>query len=195
MRKKERESLAATPLSRRDLLLRGGGLGLWSLFDHPRLFSLVDAVESKPTNPQAAPVTNSLSPGDDQFLDELEKLNFQYFWEQASPQTGLIKDRCNVLVNNNSNVGSIAATGFGLTALCIGQKRGFIPLAEARDRVRMTLRWLLNSMPNHRGFFYHWANIKTGERIWDSEISSIDTAILLCGVLTCRRHFRSTEIT
>src|SRR5258708_17078779 len=97
MRKKERESLVATPLSRRDLLLRGGGLGLWSLFDHPRLFSLVDAVESKPTNPQAAPVTNSLSPGDDQFLDELEKLNFQYFWEQASPQTGLIKDRFNVL--------------------------------------------------------------------------------------------------
>jgi hypothetical protein len=49
-------------------------------------------------------------------------------------------------------------------------------------------------MPNHRGFFYHFANIKTGERIWDSEISSIDTAILLCGVLTCRQHFRHAEI-
>ena len=196
MRKKERESLVATPLSRRDLLLRGGGLGLWSLFDHPRLFSLVDAVESKPTNPQAAPVTNSLSPGDDQFLDELEKLNFQYFWEQASPQTGLIKDRCNVLVNNNSNVGSIAATGFGLTALCIGQKRGFIPLAEARDRVLATLRFLWKKMPTHGGFFYHFADINTGERVWDSEVSSVDTSILLCGILTCRQHFEEhSEIT
>src|SRR5258708_23119571 len=112
MRKKERESLVATPLSRRDLLLRGGGLGLWSLFDHPRLFSLVDAVESKPTNPQAAPVTNSLSPADDQFLDELEKLNFHHFWEQASPQTARIKHLCNVLVNNKSNAASLAPQGF-----------------------------------------------------------------------------------
>jgi hypothetical protein len=50
-------------------------------------------------------------------------------------------------------------------------------------------------MPLHRGFFYHWANINTGERTWDSEISSVDTAILLCGVLTCRQHFQHSEIT
>src|SRR5258708_8899515 len=189
MRKKERESLAATPLSRRDLLRRGGSLGLWSLFDHPKLFSLVDVVDSKPTKPQAAPVTGSLSPADDQFLDELEKLNFQFFWEQASPQTGLVKDRSNVQTNNNSVVGSIAATGFGLTALCIGQKRGFIPLVEARDRVLATLRFLWKKMPTHGGFFYHFADINTGERVWDSEVSSVDTSILLCVILTCRQHF------
>jgi hypothetical protein len=50
-------------------------------------------------------------------------------------------------------------------------------------------------MPNHRGFFFHFANIKTGERIWDSEVSSIDTAILMCGVLTCRQHFHNADIT
>jgi hypothetical protein len=49
-------------------------------------------------------------------------------------------------------------------------------------------------MPNHRGFFYHWANINTGERLWDSEVSSVDTAILLCGILTCRAHFQHSEI-
>ncbi|MBV9622495.1 MAG: hypothetical protein JOZ14_00780, partial [Acidobacteria bacterium] len=48
---------------------------------------------------------------------------------------------------------------------------------------------------HHRGFFYHWANINTGERVWDSEVSSIDTAMLLCGILTCRTHFRDTDIT
>jgi len=44
-------------------------------------------------------------------------------------------------------------------------------------------------LPNHRGFFYHFANINTGERLWDSEVSSVDTAILLCGVLACAEHF------
>jgi hypothetical protein len=189
MRKKERERPVATPLSRRDLLLRAGGFGLSSVLDRPKLFSLVAATENKKTNPPPAAPTNSLSAGDDQFLDELEKLNFQYFWEHASPQTGLVKDRANVQTNNNSNVASIAATGFGLTALCIGQKRGFISMPEARDRVLATLRFLWKKMPTHRGFFYHFADVNTGERVWDSEVSSVDTSILLCGVLTCRQHF------
>jgi hypothetical protein len=136
-----------------------------------------------------------LSPQDDQFLEDLEKANFQFFWEQAGPDTGLIKDRCNIRTADNSTVASIAATGFGLTALCIGQQRGYVSLSDARERVIKTLRTLWNVMPNHRGFFYHFANIKTGERIWDSEISSIDTSILLCGILMCRRHFRSSQLT
>src|SRR5580704_13421027 len=70
---------------------------------------------------------SSISPEDDRFLNELEKSNFQYFWEQANPKTGLVKDRCNVRINDSGIVGSIAATGFGLTALCIGEKRGFVP--------------------------------------------------------------------
>jgi hypothetical protein len=69
-----------------------------------------------------------------------------------------------------------------------------LPFVEARTRVLTTLRFLYHNMPVQRGFFYHWANVKTGERVWDSEISSIDTAILLCGVLTCRQHFRYREI-
>jgi len=56
------------------------------------------------------------------------------------------------------------------------------------------LAYLWKKLPNHRGFYYHWANINTGERLWDAEISSIDTAILLCGVLTCRQHFHHSEI-
>ena len=58
-------------------------------------------------------------------MQEMEKRNFQYFWEQASPQTGLIRDRCNVAKNDNSIVASIAATGFGLTGICIAQQRNY----------------------------------------------------------------------
>jgi hypothetical protein len=141
---------------------------------------------------KAAP--KPLSPEDDRFLEDLEKANFQFFWDQSDPQTGLVKDRCHVRQADTGIVASIAATGFGLTALCIGQKRGYVSLQESRDRVSATLRFLWKSMPQHRGFFFHFANQKTGDRIWDSEISSIDTAILLCGVLTCSQHFRQAEI-
>ena len=136
-----------------------------------------------------------LSPEDNQFLEDLEKASFLFFWEQANPETGLVKDRCNVRASDTSGVASIAATGFGLTALCIGQERGWVSLRDARERAIVTLRFLSKKMPTHRGFFYHWANLKTGERTWDSEVSSVDTAILLCGVLTCREHFQYAEIT
>jgi hypothetical protein len=136
-----------------------------------------------------------LSPEDDAFLNELEQANFLYFWEQASPQTGLVRDRANIRAPAPSALSSIAATGFGLTALCIGQYRNFVSYADARDRVLTTLRFLWSKLPNHRGFFFHWADINTGERLWDSEVSSVDTAILLCGILTCRMHFRHAAIT
>jgi hypothetical protein len=150
------------------------------------------------TEPQALehPGQIALSPEDDAFLEELERATFLYFVEQADPATGLVKDRCNIRKErDDGNVASIAATGFGLTAFCIGRERGYISPVDARDRVISALRFLHGEMPTHRGFYFHWADVHSGARIWDAEISSIDTAILLCGVLTCRRYFRHREIT
>jgi hypothetical protein len=154
------------------------------------LASALAEVQQAHTPPASTAQSGSLSNEDDQFLDELEKTTFQYFWDQANPKTGLVKDRCNVRNDNDANVvGSIASTGFGLTALCIGANREYIQKPAALERVLVTLRSLWGKLPNHRGFFYHWANINTGERVWDAEVSSVDTAILLCGVLTCREYF------
>ena len=150
--------------------------------------------EKSPGAPGSPPSLTSLSPEDDQFLNDLESANFRYFWEQASPTTGMVKDRCNVQVNDQGIVASIAATGFGLTALCIAHQRGFVSTDAALERVFASFRFLWKKLPHHRGFFYHFANVNTGERVWDSEISSVDTAILLCGVLTCREHFRHRDV-
>jgi hypothetical protein len=158
-------------------------------------FSSLLASAAAPS-PAANPAPG-FTPEDDQLLDDLERLSCCYFWEQASAETGLVKDRCNVTRASTDNliVASIAATGFGLTALCIGELRGFLSRSEARARVITTLKFMAEKLAHHRGFFYHFANINTGERVWDSEISSVDTAILLCGILTCRTHFRDTDIT
>jgi hypothetical protein len=147
-----------------------------------------------PSSSSRAPLSPALSDSDDAFLDELEKAAFLYFWEAVNPETGIVRDRFNVRAAEKSDLGSIAATGFGLTALCIGQQRGWVSYDDARRRAFAGLRFLWERMPHHRGFFYHWANTDTGDRLWDSEISSIDSAILLCGVLMCRKHFKDSQV-
>ena len=164
MRQKKTNGLSTKQLSRRDLLLQMAGIGIFGSLDHPKIFSVLPAEEAR-TAPQPTPVPTLLTAEDDQLLDEVEKRNFRFFWEQASPQTGLVRDRCNVRTNSNTVAASIAATGFGLTALCIAEKRGYIPLPDARDRVLATLRFLWKKMPTHRGFFYHFADMNTGERV------------------------------
>jgi hypothetical protein len=134
-------------------------------------------------------MSSALSADDNNLLEEIEKAHFLYFWEQANPQTGLVKDRCNVRATDSSIVASIAATGFGLTALCIADKNGYASPSDVRNRLLTTLRFIGKKLPTHRGFFFHFANANTGERIWDAEVSSVDTAILLAGMLTCRQHF------
>jgi hypothetical protein len=169
-------------ISRRELLVKSALLGA----------ARAAAAASVPASPGTA--DHSLDEHR-QLLDDLERAGCQYFWDQSNPLTGLIRDRFTVSATDRGGVSSIAATGFGLTALCIAESRGFLSHVQARDRVLATLRFLWKKLPNHRGFFYHFADMKTGERRWDSEISSVDTAILLCGVLTCRRFYHHEEIT
>lgn len=142
----------------------------------------------------AAQTRPSFSQQDQLFLDDLQRRLFHYFWEQADPQTGIVLDRARTdgspLEGNNRNVGSIAATGFGLTALCIAADRNWIEQTKAIERTRNTLRFFANRSFHKQGWFYHWLDIKTGERRWNSEVSSIDTALLLAGVLTVRQCFR-----
>jgi hypothetical protein len=130
----------------------------------------------------------------DAFLEDLQKRSFHYFWEQADPNTGLVPDRARMdgkpLDANHQNVASIAATGFGLTSLCIAANRNWIEKSQARERARNTLRFFDARAYQQRGWFYHWLDSKTGERRWNSEVSSIDTALLLAGVLTVRQCFR-----
>ena len=179
-------------ISRRGVLRGILGVGLTGPL--AGIMSALPVPDPTLTLPAKPPLPTTLTPDDDQFLNDLEQANFRFFWEQADPKTGLVKDRCNAHSPDTGVVGSIAATGFGLTAICIAHKRGFIPLAAAQERVLTTLRFLWKKLPNHRGFFYHFGNVNTGERVWDSEVSSVDTAILLCGVLSCRAYFRQSEI-
>ena len=143
---------------------------------------------------QAIGASPKLTSEDQQFLEDLEHRSFQYFWGEGDPDSGLVPDRARMdgtpLDENHRNVASIAATGFGLTGLCIAADRNWINRNQAQERTRNTLRFFANKAFHQHGWFYHWLDAKTGERRWNSEVSSIDTALLLAGVLTARQYFR-----
>jgi len=142
---------------------------------------------------KADPVSG-LTEDHEHLLDEIERRACLYFLENADPDTGLVRDRARMEGYEDRPVSSVAATGFGLSALCIGYQRGYLSRAEALRRVERTLVHTVRSTVHTHGFFPHFLDMRTGERIWKSEYSSIDTAWLLCGVLHCRNVFDSARI-
>jgi hypothetical protein len=128
----------------------------------------------------------------DALIEAFENSTFRYFWEAANPANGLVRDRY-----PSPSPASIAAVGFALTAYPIGAERGYVSRAEARDRTLTTLRFLHNApqdsasrgVTGYRGFFYHFLDMATGERVDTCELSTVDTAILLAGVLFAQSYF------
>ncbi len=143
--------------------------------------------------PTATPVPSPVLPTPAATLDQVIAYEmrgaFDFFWEQAntdpaSPGYGLVRDR----YPGSPGIASIAAVGFALTAYPIGVERGYITRAEGYQRALGTLDTLLR-MEREHGFFYHFVDMATGRRAWQSEVSSIDSAILLMGVLTAGQYF------
>jgi len=176
-----------------------------SLFIGPLLVSCAVSSEVSPTNTKTAysgmptqvsatptaPVVNTELPTDDitQIVEDEMKGSFDFFWEQAnttpgSSGFGLVRDR----YPGSESIASIASTGFGLTAYLIGINKGYITEQEGYERVNQTLDTLL-AMDREEGFYYHFVDIESGKRAWESEVSSIDTSILMMGVLSVGEYF------
>lgn len=126
---------------------------------------------------------------DDLLLDYIERQTFEYFWQQASPATYLINDRATL-----TSSASTGATGFGLTALCIGVERKWISKSEGERRAIKTLESIRDKVAGKNGFYYHFVRPHDGKRDGLSELSSVDTALMLGGVLTVREYFSNNII-
>ncbi|MBL7851029.1 MAG: Tat pathway signal protein [Cyclobacteriaceae bacterium] len=130
------------------------------------------------------------------FQDSLSKKTFGFFWELTNPDNGLVPDRW-----PTPSFSSIAATGFGLTSYLIGVERGYISREAAASRTLTTLRFFLKApqgeqesgVTGHRGFFYHFLDMKTGMRFQRVELSTIDTGLLMAGVLSSQSYFDGTS--
>lgn len=131
-------------------------------------------------------------------LDDNSYRAFRYFVERSDPVTGYTKDRSRNFQEKDVDdhyVASIAAMGFALSAYALGDHRGWIPRAEALKRTKNTVRHILNDAPKSHGWYYHWLNWKTGKIEWNSEVSTIDSAIMFCGMILAERAFKDPELT
>jgi len=122
-----------------------------------------------------------------EIIDDLQHKSFHYFLDQANPQNGLIADS-----TWQDSPSSIAALGFSLPVYAVGVERGWMSRLDAAGRTLAALRFLAHpgsSDSGHQGFFYHFLNMDTGQRVWQCELSTIDTAILIAGVLAAGAYF------
>ncbi len=135
----------------------------------------------------------------DAFLDYVQQANFDYFWYSANPANGLVPDR---MVNSSTpSACSIAAVGFGLTAIGIGIEHGWISRNQGVARVLATLNTFAHGPQGsgasgtigYNGWFYHFLDMNTALRTSNSELSSIDTTLLLAGILYAKQYFNGTN--
>ncbi len=152
---------------------------------------------SKSPGTTYSPAWDTLTAGNKQMLDKIEKAAFEFFWNGTDPNTGLGDAMPNV-----ANRVSIATEGFALSSICIADTRGWITHQEAYQRVLLILNSFYKDstkandfcVQGHDGLFYHFVNNVTGQRFGNSEVSTIDSGILMAGVLECMEHFNGTEI-
>src|SRR5579863_2069275 len=154
-----------------------------------------------------------LSAADEALLDDLSHRCFRYFWEQSNPETGITRGRARFDGSDypaeRRDVGSTGDTGFGITSMLIGAERKWVAREEARTRVRNTLKAYADGpVQNEHGWFYHWINVRSGERTGatfdsaeltvpkeknlkrpKSEVSVSDSTWLVLGALTARQYF------
>jgi hypothetical protein len=124
-------------------------------------------------------------------LVKLQHESFNYFLFEANPANGLIIDK-----TAQDWPASIAATGLALAAYPVGVERGYMSRSAAIERTLNTLRFFWNSpqgtepdATGYKGFYYHFLDMQTGRRAWESELSTVDSAFLLAGALTAGIYF------
>jgi hypothetical protein len=124
-------------------------------------------------------------------LQQLQEKAFRYFQRQTNPANGLVRDK-----DADNWPASIAATGLALAAYPVAVERGFLGRREAIERTLATLKFFDESpqgtepdATGYRGFYYHFLDMQSGRRVWDCEISTVDSAFLLAGMLAAAQYF------
>ena len=131
---------------------------------------------------------------DTALLTEVQKRAVRFFWEKSDVTTGLTNDRArNRGEEDTYTVASVASTGYALAALPIAVEHHWLSREQAYARALQTLRFLHDTMPSEHGWFYHFIDRHTGQRVWNCELSSIDTTLLITGALLCGQYWHGTE--
>src|ERR1700692_3645049 len=134
---------------------------------------------------------SGVSAADETFLSRFQRAAFDYFVENVNPANGLVAD-----TSRPGAPASIAVVGFALSCYPVAIERGWITRAAAAERALATLRFFWSSEQSaaddatgYRGFYYHFLDMHSGRRVWQSELSPIDSTFLLAGMLNAGVYF------
>lgn len=130
----------------------------------------------------------------EELLSQIQMRACRFFWDKADVDTGLVSDRAKNRGQDHYTVASIASTGYALAALPVAVEHNWLSKQSAYNRAFKTLEFLNYSMPHKRGWFFHFVEKNTGKRVWDCELSSIDTALLIIGALVCGQYFYNSKV-
>lgn len=149
------------------------------------------ATKGKAKSEVPVTVPHEFSTKDEKLLDQLQSAAFRYFTENVNPDNGLVADN-----TKPGAAASIAATGFALSCYPVAVERGWLSRKQATDITLKTLQFFADSRQasdahatGHKGFYYHFLNMKSGKRAQACELSTIDTAMLLAGMLVAAEYF------
>ena len=138
-------------------------------------------------------VNYQLTPEDEALLDSIQQKSFLYFLNERHPVWDVVKDRASEWAPS-----SIAATGFGIPSLAVGVERGWITREEAVKNTLSILSFYVNSSQSadtnaagYKGFYYHFHRMSTGTREWRCELSSVDTGLLMMGIIFARNYYNT----
>lgn len=136
-------------------------------------------------------ITYPLSTEEEAMLDSIQQKTFLYFLNEHHPDRGIVKDRA-----ASSAPASIAATGFGIPSLGVGVERGWITREEAAAITLNILNFFSESVQSadtaatgYKGFYYHFLRMNSGTREWRCELSSVDTGLLMMGIIFARNYY------
>lgn len=128
-------------------------------------------------------------------IAELQERTFGYFETYMDRERGLVADH-----DGGNAPATVAGSGYALACYAVAAHRSYLRREIAADRVVKTLRFFRDAPQDgapdgtgHRGFFYHFLDPVTGRRVWRSELSSVDSAILIAGALVARGFFDAPE--
>jgi hypothetical protein len=128
---------------------------------------------------------------DEALLDDLQRAAFGYFLQRGNPANGLVAD-----TSREDSPASIAVVGFALSAYPVAVERGWMTRSDAVSQSLAALRFFWGSdqsggaeATGYKGFYYHFLHMRTGARVWRSELSTVDTALLIAGALSASMYF------
>ena len=138
---------------------------------------------------------SDFSESEKRIFDTVQYRTFQYFWDGAEPNSGLARERIHLdgdYPDKDEHIITTGGSGFGVMAIMVGYKRGWITLDQLLARYERNLTFL-EKCDRFHGAWPHWLDGNTGKvkpfSPKDDEGDLVESSFLMQGFLSVQQIF------